>query len=248
VPDVRLIRIDVEMVKREIASSRTEAQRLIAAGQVTVDGLVVVKANRPISPNSSIVLSGSRSEFVSRGGNKLAAALRVFNINPAGRLCLDIGISTGGFTDCLLQAGATKVVGIDVGHDQLHAKLRSDARVELREGVNARAISPTEFSEQFSLITVDVSFISLTLVIPRLPPLLTADGWLICLIKPQFEVGAGRLGKNGVVVDDSLRIAACNNVNSSAINAGLDLVGTIDSPITGGDGNKEYLSVFRHCE
>jgi len=234
------------MVSRSLAASRTEAQRLITGGSVTVDGETITKANKRLPDACVVAVSANALDaYVSRGGNKLAAALTDFNIDPKGCECLDIGISTGGFTDCLLQHGAVRVIGIDVGHGQLHPRLADDPRIELREGINARLITREDFPICFSLITVDVSFISLTYVLPQLRQLLTPAGDLICLIKPQFEVGFGNLGKNGVVVDASQRWQACSKVHLCAAQVGLSVISSIVSPIVGGEGNIEFLSHFK---
>jgi 23S rRNA (cytidine1920-2'-O)/16S rRNA (cytidine1409-2'-O)-methyltransferase len=238
------IRLDVILARRGLASSRAEAQRLVESGSVAVDGQIVRRVNHRVAEESDVVVSALAPRFVGRGGEKLAAALLAFELFVDGAECLDIGISTGGFTDCLLQAGAAHVVGIDVGHGQLHNRLVDDARVELREGVNARYIDATNFGKMFDLIVIDVSFISLTLILPAAKKLLSPSGQIVCLIKPQFEVGAGCLGKNGIVTDGTLREAARQSVNSFASSLHLNVSGTIESPITGGDGNIEYLSLF----
>jgi 23S rRNA (cytidine1920-2'-O)/16S rRNA (cytidine1409-2'-O)-methyltransferase len=240
-----LKRLDILLFCRGLAASRTEAQRLIAAHDVFVDGVPIDKANRRFPDSCEVVVLQTRQTYVSRGGNKLAAALDAFQITPTGFNCLDVGISTGGFTDCLLKRGANRVIGIDVGHGQLHPRIASDSRVEQREGVNARILSPADFSFLFDLICVDVSFISLTLVLPRLPQLMKPEGVLVCLIKPQFEVGAGNVGKNGIVTNSKHRANAREFVHAAALTASLELIGSITSPITGGDGNSEYLSCFR---
>jgi 23S rRNA (cytidine1920-2'-O)/16S rRNA (cytidine1409-2'-O)-methyltransferase len=238
-------RIDLLLVSRNLASSRTDAQRLIEAGMVAADGVLVIKSNKRVSVDIPISIKPIKGKtYVSRGGNKLEAALLAFAIDPSGLRCLDVGISTGGFTDCLLQAEAVHVTGVDVGHRQLHSKLAGNRKVDLHEGINARDLSFDTFSEQFPLIVVDLSFISLTYVIPNLTALLKPQGDLICLIKPQFEVGFGNLGKHGIVVDPILRYQARESVHNCAATSGLTVIASIQSPILGGDGNIEYLSHF----
>jgi 23S rRNA (cytidine1920-2'-O)/16S rRNA (cytidine1409-2'-O)-methyltransferase len=182
--------------------------------------------------------------FVSRGGLKLAAAIERFGVEAAGKICLDIGSSTGGFTDCLLQRGAARVVAIDVGRGQLDWKLRQDSRVELREGVNARYLSPDDFTDRFDLVTADVSFISLTKILPVVPPLLRAPAFVITLIKPQFEVGRGEVGKGGRVRDEAAQRRVVEEITSFAAGLGMRALGVIDSPILGADGNREFLACF----
>jgi 23S rRNA (cytidine1920-2'-O)/16S rRNA (cytidine1409-2'-O)-methyltransferase len=237
-------RLDLLLVRRGLVSSRTEAQRLISADRVTVEGESILRPNKRVSHNSSIHVDKREEDFVSRAGHKLDAALTAFKIDPTDAHCLDIGISTGGFTDCLLKRGAASVCGIDVGHGQLHPTLHSDPRVELREGVNARSILLSDFSTQFSIITIDVSFISLSLILPNVCLLLSQAGKLICLIKPQFEVGQGKIGKNGIVVNETFREVAREKVHTCANSIGLRTIETMQSPIVGGDGNIEYLSLF----
>lgn len=238
-------RLDRALVRRGLARSRGEAQALIAAGQVIVPGARDVKASLPVSRDTSIEVTGERLPYVSRGGLKLQAALDAFSIAVAGRTALDVGASTGGFTDCLLQRGARSVVAVDVGHGQMVPSLAADPRVVLREGVNARYLSPQDFTEAFDMIVADLSFISLTLVLPALAPLLGADGDLVCLVKPQFEVGVAHLGKGGIVRDAAARQEAVQRVAEAARAAKLTEQGRMVSPLLGGDGNEEFLLWLR---
>lgn len=238
-------RLDKALVRRGLARSRTEAQALIGAGQIIVSGALTVKPSLLVSEDIAVTVQGERAPYVSRAGLKLEAALDAFPIPVAGRVALDVGASTGGFTDCLLQQGAARVVAIDVGHGQMVSSLAADPRVERREGVNARALSPGDFDALFDIIAADLSFISLTLVLPALAPLLRPDGDLVCLVKPQFEVGAGNLGKGGIVRDVMKREEAVARVAESARAQGLAERGRIVSPILGGEGNTEYLLWLR---
>ena len=237
-------RLDRALVRRGLARSRTEAQALIGAGQVTAAGVPAVKPSLLV-PEDVPLEVGERLPYVSRAGLKLEAALAAFPIPVAGRVALDVGASTGGFTDCLLQRGTKRVVAIDVGHGQMAPLVAADPRVECREGVNARAVVPSDFDGPFDVIVADLSFISLTLVLPALSPLLHPDGDCVCLVKPQFEVGAGKLGKGGVVRDADAREDAVARVAAAARAQGLTERGRIVSPILGGAGNVEYLLWLR---
>jgi 23S rRNA (cytidine1920-2'-O)/16S rRNA (cytidine1409-2'-O)-methyltransferase len=240
-------RIDKLLVDRGLAPSRTKAQALVMAGVVLVDEQLVRKPSEEFTSNANIRLKNaddSTSRYVSRGGAKLEAALREFHIDVSGLLCLDIGASTGGFTDCLLQNGARKVVAIDVGHNQLDWKLRTDPRVESREGVNARYLAPEDFDEKFDLATIDVAFISATKILPAVMPLLSEAGHIITLIKPQFEVGRGEVGKGGIVKDPAQHQRVIAEVTGAAESLGLRASGVIESPIHGADGNVEFLSLY----
>ena len=191
-------RVDKLLVERGLAESRTKAQAMVMAGVVLVNEQRINKPSDLVAPDAEIRVKGGddpASRYVGRGGLKLEAALREFEINVEGLTCLDVGASTGGFTDCLLQHGARKVISIDVGHNQIDWRLRTDARVEVREGVNARYLKPDDFPTRFELVVMDVSFISATKIMPAIVPLLTDTGRLITLIKPQFEVGRGEVGK-----------------------------------------------------
>ena len=240
-----MIRLDRALAARGLARSRTEAQALIIAGQVRVDGRPADKASELVSDGAALTVEGERPPYVSRGGRKLAAALDAFAVPVAGRTALDVGASTGGFTDCLLQRGAARVVAVDAGHGQMAPAIAADPRVESREGVNARFLVPADFDTSFEFIVADLSFISLALVLPALAPLLHADGDMVVLVKPQFEVGASHLGKGGIVRDPELRERAVQRVVEAAIAQGLDVRGRLTSPILGGDGNEEYLLWLR---
>jgi 23S rRNA (cytidine1920-2'-O)/16S rRNA (cytidine1409-2'-O)-methyltransferase len=244
-------RIDKLLVRRGLAESRTRAQALVMAGIVLVNDQRIEKPSDLITPNSTIRIKGGDDpalRYAGRGGLKLEAALRDFSVDPKGLECLDVGASTGGFTDCLLQHGARHVVAVDVGHNQIDYRLRTDSRVEVREGVNARYLQPDDFDQQFDLIVMDVSFISATRILPALVPLLTSRGHLITLIKPQFEVGKGEVGRGGIVRDAQKRERVVKEVNTFAGTLGLELQGVIESPIHGADGNVEFLAYYRKSE
>jgi 23S rRNA (cytidine1920-2'-O)/16S rRNA (cytidine1409-2'-O)-methyltransferase len=236
-------RLDKLLVTRGLAETRAKAQSLILAGQVFSGGQRLDKAGQSVPIEIELAIR-EPAPFVSRGGLKLAAALDHFDIEVSGKTCLDIGASTGGFTDCLLQRGATRVVAIDVGRGQLDWKLRQDHRVELREGVNARYLTPDDFAERFDLVTADVSFISLTKILPVVPPLLHDHASVITLIKPQFEVGREEVGKGGIVRDETAQRRVVEEITSFAAGLGMRARGVIDSPILGADGNREFLACF----
>jgi 23S rRNA (cytidine1920-2'-O)/16S rRNA (cytidine1409-2'-O)-methyltransferase len=237
-------RIDKLLVDRGLAETRQKAQALVLAGQVLADNQRIDKAGQKVDLNSELRIKGEQLRYVSRAGLKLEAALSSFKIDPGDKICLDVGASTGGFTDCLLQHGARHVVALDVGHSQLAWRLRQDSRVEVRERVNARFISPSDFPSSFDLITVDVSFISLTKILPSLTPLIGPVGDLVVLIKPQFEVGKGEVGKGGIVTDPKKHTRVIKEITSFAESIGLIQKGLIESPITGADGNREFLAHF----
>jgi 23S rRNA (cytidine1920-2'-O)/16S rRNA (cytidine1409-2'-O)-methyltransferase len=234
-------RIDKLMVERGLAESRTRAQALILAGQVLVREQRVDKPGQLFDPDAEIRIKGETLRYASRGGLKLEAALREFNIDPAGKNCLDVGASTGGFTDCLLQHGAARVWAIDVGHNQLVWRLRQDPRVVVFEGVNARNLNPTQFPVRFDLATIDVSFISLTKILPAVRPCLTDTGDYIALIKPQFEVGKGEVGRGGIVTDSVKHRRVLHEIKDAALGSGFLAIGLIESPILGAEGNREFL-------
>ena len=241
-------RIDKLLVERGLADSRTKAQAMVMAGVVLVDEQRVEKPSHQFDPNSSIRIKGSddpTARYVGRGGLKLEAALREFQIDVAGFYCLDVGASTGGFTDCLLQNGARAVVAIDVGHNQIDWRLRNDPRVEVREGVNARYLRREDFPELFDLAVMDVSFISATKVLPAIVALIVPGGAIVTLIKPQFEVGRGEVGGGGIVRDPAKRLRAVQEVNHFAKTLGLEVIRVIESPIQGADGNVEYLAFYK---
>jgi len=241
-------RIDKLLVERGLADSRTKAQAMVMAGVVLVDEQRVDKPSHQFDTNSSIRIKGGddpTSRYVGRGGLKLEAALREFQIDVDGLTCLDVGASTGGFTDCLLQHGARKVFAIDVGHNQIDWRLRNDPRVEVREGVNARYLKGEDFPRQFDLAVMDVSFISATKVLPAIVPLLVDGGLIVTLIKPQFEVGRGEVGGGGVVRDAGKRARVVEEVNDAARALGLKVKKVMESPIEGAEGNVEYLALYK---
>lgn len=240
-------RIDKLLLEQEFADSRTKAQALVMSGVVLVDEKRVEKPSESFSRDAKIRIKGQSDEtkYVGRGGLKLEKALQEFHICPYEYVCLDVGASTGGFTDCLLQNGAKKVVTVDVGTNQLVWQLRNDSRVEVRENVNARYLKPENFCEKFDLIVMDVSFISVTKIFPAIVPLLKESGAIIALIKPQFEVGKGEVGKGGIVRESEKHERVVAEINDFAKNCGLMVVRIIDSPILGADGNKEFLSLYK---
>ncbi|CAN5224536.1 TlyA family rRNA (cytidine-2'-O)-methyltransferase [soil metagenome] len=239
-------RIDKLLVEFGFAESTAKSQALVMSGVVIVNDRRVEKPSEEFSFDVKIRLKGqtAESKYVGRGGLKLEKALDEFNICPNKYICLDIGSSTGGFTDCLLQNGAKKVYAVDVGTNQLVWKLRRDARVEVRENVNARYLTSEDFDEKFDLIVVDVSFISVTKILPALISLLKDDGKIITLIKPQFEVKKGEVGKGGIVRDEEKHERVIKEVNHAAKEAGLQIINIIESPILGAEGNKEFLALY----
>lgn len=241
---VQKMRLDQILVDRGLADSREKARALILAGSVTVDGQ---KSDKPghSFPNDCRIQVAEPMPYVSRGGFKLAAALDHFRIDPSSRVCLDVGSSTGGFTDCLLQRGAARVYAVDVGHGQLDWRLRNNPRVVVREGVNARYLRPEDFPEKFDLAVCDASFISATLLIPAIAPLLLERGEMVILVKPQFEVGRDQVGKGGIVRDPELHRAACGKVRAAVEALGYT-ASLMESPILGTEGNREFLLYARH--
>jgi len=235
---VRKERIDILLVERGFVESRAAAQRFVMAGQVRVDGQVVIKSSKRVPSDASLSVDlGPR--FVSRGGEKLLAALNALNISVSQTVCADVGASTGGFTDCLIQKGATKVYAIDVGRGQLHWRLRNDPRVIVMEGQNARYLKQLE--EEIDLATIDVSFISLGLIFPSVVNWLKEDGQIIALVKPQFEAGRDAVGKGGVVRDREIHRQVLQDVIGTAKNHHLFANGLIRSPLLGPKGNLEFL-------
>lgn len=232
-------RADVELVRRGFFESRARAQGAIAAGLVTADGHPVRKASENIALNAAIVAEAPHP-YVSRGGVKLAAALDAFAIDPAGRICLDVGSSTGGFTDVLLRRGARHVTAVDTGSDQFHPSLRHDPRVHLLERTDIRTLDLARVAG-VTLAVIDVSFIPLALVLPTVSSLLAAEGSIIALVKPQFEVGRKDIGKGGIVRDEAVRLAAVKRAAAALAELGFAVTPAIASPIAGGDGNVEYL-------
>jgi len=238
-------RLDRFLVETGRVESREKAQALIMAGEVLVNGVKAAKAGQPVSPDTAIEIL-ARPPYVSRGGLKLERALDHFQIHVEGLVCLDVGASTGGFTDCLLQRGAARVHAVDVGSGQLDWKLRTDPRVKVYEGINARYLKAEVIPEPVDLIVCDVSFISVTLILPALAPLFRAPvTQLVILIKPQFEAGKGEVGKGGIVRDPAQHSAACERVERAVRQFGFT-TGIIESPILGAEGNKEFLLYARY--
>ncbi len=239
------MRLDRFLTERGDVGSRTQAQEAIRRGFVSVNGTVIGKPSFEVGESDDVLCRAeSLCRYVSRGGLKLEAALAAFPVDPAGRICADIGASTGGFTDCLLQHGAARVYAIDAGHGQLHPSLRSDPRVVGREDCNARSLSRKEIPEPVSLAVMDVSFISQTKIYPALLSVMAEDAVLISLIKPQFEIGRAGIGKGGIVRDEAKRLEAVELVCRAASAVGLSRYGVTPSPIRGGDGNAEFLACF----
>ena len=246
---MRRERIDKLLVERGLAESRTKAQAMVMAGVVLVNEQRVEKPSDQFIQDAEIRIKHAddpTSRYVGRGGLKLEAALKEFQIDVRGLVCLDVGASTGGFTDCLLQNGAAQVFAIDVGHNQIDWRLRNDPRVEVREGVNARYLNPGDFPTSFDLVVIDVSFISLTKILPAVVALLKPDASLVALIKPQFEVGRGEVGKGGIVRDEQKRLNVVAEVNQFATTLQLRVEGVVESSITGAEGNVEYLAHYSY--
>ena len=235
------IRLDQRLLELELAESRSQAAGLILAGLVKVNQRVQTKAGAQVKAEDNIEVTKPLHPYVSRGGVKLAGALKEFGLAPDGFVCLDVGASTGGFTDCLLQHGAARVVTIDVGYGQLAHKLRQDERVEAHERINARQLPPELAPGPFDLIVADVSFISLTLIIPNLLDRLQEGGKLLCLVKPQFEVGRELVEKGGVVRDEKIRQSALTKIKKFVVAQGLTPLASCESVIAGPMGNREFL-------
>jgi 23S rRNA (cytidine1920-2'-O)/16S rRNA (cytidine1409-2'-O)-methyltransferase len=241
-------RLDVLLVQRGLVPSRERARAFIMAGQVRVNGIPVTKPGTPVADTVDVQVDAPEHPYVGRGGVKLAHALDVFGISVEGRTALDIGASTGGFSDVLLQRGACLVVALDVGHGQLDWKLRTDPRVIAIERVNARTLTADQLppeSRPVQIATLDVSFISLRLILPVLPPLLAGDADVIALVKPQFEAGRSEVGKGGIVRDETVHARVIDEVTTAASALGLSRIGLTESPITGMDGNREFLIHLR---
>jgi len=244
-------RIDKLLVERGLAESRTKAQAIVMAGAVLANEQRIAKPSDLVPTDADIRVKGAddpAASYVGRGGLKLEAALRQFQINARDFVCLDVGASTGGFTDCLLQHGARKVIAVDVGHNQIDWRLRTDERVEVREGINARYLQPQDFETQFDLIVMDVSFISATKVLPAIVPVLKGSGRIVILIKPQFEVGRTEVGKGGVVRDPEKHARVVEEVNRAANTLGLTVLGVMESPLRGADGNTEFLALYEKAQ
>ena len=241
-------RLDTLLVEKGLAESREKARALILAGQVDIDGHGAAKAGTMVPIDATVRVIGPDHPWVSRGGVKLAHALEVFGIEAAGAIALDIGASTGGFTDVWLQRGARHVIALDVGHSQLHWKMRSDPRVTVIEHTNARHLKPGDLPDTGSPITrvsVDVSFISLRHIFPVLPPLIATGADIVALVKPQFEAGRRDVGKGGLVHDPAIHSRVIAEVTAAAAEVGLKRAGLVESPITGAEGNKEFLLHLR---
>ena len=240
-PSADDLRADTFLVRNGYAKSRTEAQSAIRSGRLKVNGELITKPSRVLDPDAAIEYVPPHP-YVSRGALKLIAALDHFELSPKGLVCLDVGASTGGFTEVLLERGAVKVYAVDVGHQQMHPRVKRDERVVARDGVNARALSRTEVPDRPMAVVVDVSFIGLKLALPAALSLAAPGAWLVALVKPQFEVGRFQVGKGGIVKDGQAREAALNDIAAwVGEQAGWVVSGRMESPIEGGDGNREYL-------
>jgi 23S rRNA (cytidine1920-2'-O)/16S rRNA (cytidine1409-2'-O)-methyltransferase len=241
-------RLDVVLVERGLAASRERARAMILAGRVRVGGEIVAKAGHPTAADADVTLIEPDHPYVSRGGVKLAHALDAFGVDPAGRAAIDIGASTGGFTDVLLRRGAPRVVALDVGHGQLDWRLRSDPRVIVLERINARTLTPDQLpagARTFDLAVMDLAFISIRHVLPAIVPLLASGADVIALVKPQFEAGRDEVGKGGLVRDPAVHTRVVDEVAMAASALGLSRVATTESPITGTEGNREFFLHLR---
>ena len=234
-------RLDVLLVNRGLAASREKAKAIIMSGNVYVDGQKEDKAGTNFSDKVNIEVRGNTLKYVSRGGLKLEKAMANFDVTLAGKICMDVGSSTGGFTDCMLQNGAVKVYAVDVGHGQLAWRLRNDERVVCMEKTNIRYVTPQDIEDKIQFSSIDVSFISLTKVLGPVKELLSDDGQIVCLIKPQFEAGREKVGKHGVVRDKSVHLEVINKVIDYAISIGFEVLNLEFSPVKGPEGNIEYL-------
>jgi len=242
---MKRIRLDTLLVDRGLVQSRERARALILAGQVRVEGLSTPKPGTAVDVQVAVTLLTPDHPWVGRGGLKLAHALDTFRIEAEGRAALDIGASTGGFTDVLLQRGARHVVALDVGHNQIDWKLRTDPRVLVLEGVNARHLAPHQLPGLVDIVTIDVSFISLRLILPAVPPVLRPEADIVALVKPQFEAGREEVGAGGLVTDPAVHERVVADVTAAASGIGLVAVGMTPSPITGASGNREFLLHLR---
>ena len=252
-PNAKKVRVDQLLVDRGLAESKIKAQAMLLAGMVQLARKPLLKPGTKIALDANVIITGTGRPYVSRGGIKLAGAIAQFNINLQDKLAIDIGASTGGFTDCLLQHGIKQVYAIDVGYGQLHHKFRHHPQVFLRERTNARYLKPEEFPEPFDIAVIDVSFISLTKIIPAVIPLLKEPGELIALIKPQFESPKSaqrnpKLFKKGVVCDPTLRETVVADITQFATSAGLKFIGVVPSVIEGPAGNREYFIYFKKMQ
>lgn len=242
---IESMRLDQLLYRRGLFPSRERARRAVMAGAVKVDGNLVDKPGTPVLFSAPLVVDAPKERYVSRGGRKLEGALDHFGLDPEGMVCLDVGASTGGFTDCLLQRGATKVYALDVGRGQLDYKLRTDSRVIVMEKMNARFLGREDLPEPCRLVTLDLSFISLVKVVPAVLAHLEPGGWLLPLIKPQFEVGRGQVGKGGIVRDELLRTGIIEQRVDDLVQLGLTLIGVVDSIVKGMKGNREAFALLR---
>ncbi|HEV7785456.1 MAG TPA: TlyA family RNA methyltransferase [Thermoanaerobaculia bacterium] len=238
------MRLDQLLFQRGLFASREAARRAVMAGSVEGEGRRVDKPGTAVREEVRIAVA-TREPFASRAGRKLAAALDHFEVDPAGLVCLDVGASTGGFTDCLLQRGAARVYAVDVGYGQLDQRLRGDPRVVVMDRVNARLLPPDALPEPCGLITVDVSFISLLKVVPALLPHLASEGLLLPMIKPQFEAGRGAVGKGGILRDEAVRLRVIQECAAGITALGVTPLGVFDSPVAGTGGNREAFALFR---
>jgi 23S rRNA (cytidine1920-2'-O)/16S rRNA (cytidine1409-2'-O)-methyltransferase len=238
-------RLDILVYQQGLAPSRAQARALVLAGKIAVDGQRITRAGAQFPPHTTLTRLGSEKRYVSRGGGKLVAALEAFSVEVASCIAMDVGASTGGFTDCLLQYGAARVYAVDVGYGQLHWQLRTDPRVVVYERTNARYLKPSDMPERIALLTVDVSFISLRLLLPVLIELLALPADAIVLIKPQFEVGKDQVGRGGVVRDTMLHYQALHDVLTVAQSCGFSVLQGIASPLLGPKGNREFLVHLR---
>jgi 23S rRNA (cytidine1920-2'-O)/16S rRNA (cytidine1409-2'-O)-methyltransferase len=238
-------RLDVALVDLGLAPSRERARALILAGQVTIDGQIVSKAGAAVRSDARVELASPDHPYVGRGGVKLAGALDAFGVDPAGRRALDVGASTGGFTDVLLRRGATSVIAVDVGRGQLDWRLRNDPRVLVHEGVNARMLTVNDVPHSVSLVVIDVAFISLRHILPALPPFVDAAADIVALVKPQFEAGRDEVGKRGIVSDPAVHDAVIERVTEAARACGFARIAMTPSPITGATGNQEFFLHLR---
>lgn len=239
------MRIDIYLHESGLAKSRSEAKSLILEGAVTVNGRMIAKPSLDVTDEDEIKVSSETQRYVSRGGYKLEGALKIFDYSPFDKLALDVGASSGGFTDCLLKNGAKHVIAVDSGSGQMAEHLRCDARVTLKENYNARYMKPADLEYAPELIVMDVSFISATCIIGAIYEIASHSADFICLVKPQFEVGRGGVGKGGIVKDEKLRKSALQKVVDFGISVGFSYMGHCVSPIKGGDGNVEYLVHFK---
>ena len=240
-------RLDVLLVKRNLAESREKAKAVIMAGIVYVDGQKEDKAGQTFPETAKIEVRGNTLKYASRGGLKLEKAMECFGVSLAGKICMDVGASTGGFTDCMLQNGAVKVYAVDVGHGQLAWKLRNDERVVCMEKTNIRYVTPEDIPDPVGFVSIDVSFISLTKVLGPVKALMEPDGQVVCLIKPQFEAGREKVGKKGVVRDKAVHLEVIESVAMFAGSIGFEALGLEYSPIKGPEGNIEYLLWLKNC-